>query len=95
MNEDENSDDNGKPPGRNSGRSTTNREVALEITEQKRVLAPLMKSLGWELVGLGAEFDMEAELRKSTGRMRGLFGRQVSADERIVGSSPTASAIRA
>ena len=95
MNENENGDDNGKPPGRNSGRTLAQRDMALEITERKRVLAPLMKSLGWELVGLGAEFDMEAELRKSTGRMRGLFGRQVSADERIVGSSPTTSAIRA
>ena len=44
----------------------------------------------------GAEFTItdSPETRKPSGRMRSLFGTQVSAEGRIVGSSPTASAIR-
>lgn len=72
----------------------TNRDslVILEPDDDARVLAPLLKSLGWELVGVGAEFEIDnPEPRKPTGRMRNLFGRQVAAQP-LVGSSPTASA---
>ena len=70
---------------------TSDRDVALKHSDRDGVLVPLLKSLGWELVGVGAEFKDETESRKPTGRMRSLFGRQVAAQS-LVGSSPTASA---
>ena len=69
----------------------SDRDVALKHSDRDGVLVPLLKSLGWELVGVGTEFNDEAETRKPTGRMRSLFGRQV-ATQSLVGSSPTASA---
>ena len=71
----------------------SHRDEALRHSDRDGVLAPLLKSLGWELVGVGAEFHCDTETRKPTGRMRSLFGRQV-ATQSLVGSSPTASAIR-
>ena len=92
MKTDEESDD--KPPGRPVPPSNTHRDVGLNHSDRAGVLAPLLKSLGWELVGLGAEFEIEGtDTRKPTGRIRSLFGRQVAAQS-LVGSSPTASAIR-
>ena len=91
MKTDEESDD--KPPRRPVPQCHAHRDVGLKHSDRAGVLAPLLKSLGWELVGLGAEFEIDnTESRKPTGRMRSLFGRQVSAEGRIVGSSPTASA---
>ena len=69
----------------------SHRDVALNHSDRDGVLTPLLKSLGWELVRVGAEFTDETESRKPTGRMRSLFGRQV-ATQSLVGSSPTASA---
>ena len=90
MKTDEESDD--KPPGRPMPQSNTHREVGLNHSDRAGVLAPLLKSLGWELVCIGAEFEIEGtDTRKPTGRMRSLFGRQVAAQP-FVGSSPTASA---
>ena len=70
---------------------TGDRDVALKHSDRDGVLVPLLKSLGWELVGVRAEFHYDTESRKPTGRMRSLFGRQV-ATQSLVGSSPTASA---
>ena len=70
---------------------TSDRDVGLKHNDRDGVLVPLLKSLGWELVGVGTEFTDETESRKPTGRMRSLFGRQV-APQSLVGSSPTASA---
>ncbi len=67
------------------------RDEALKHSDRDGVLAPLLKSLGWELISVGAEFHCETESRKPTGRMRSLFGRQV-ATQSLVGSCPTASA---
>ena len=92
MKTDEESDD--KPPRRPVPQCHTHRDVGLNHSDRAGVLAPLLKSLGWELVGLGAEFEIEGtDTRKPTGRMRSLFGEQVAAQS-LVGSSPTASAIR-
>ena len=92
MKTDEESDD--KPPGRPVPQCHTHRDVGLNHSDRAGVLAPLLNSLGWELVGLGAEFENDnTESRKPTGRIRSLFGRQVAAQS-LVGSSPTASAIR-
>ena len=92
MKTDEESDD--KPPGRPRPPSNAHGEVGLNHSDRAGVLAPLLKSLGWERVGIGAEFEIDnTESRKPTGRMRNLFGRQVAAQS-LVGSSPTASAIR-
>ena len=90
MKTDEESDD--KPPGRPVPPSNTHRDVGLNHRDRAGVLAPLLKSLGWEVVGIGAEFAIDdTESRKPTGRMRSLFGRQAAAQS-LVGSSPTASA---
>ena len=69
----------------------SDQDVALKHSDRDGVLVPLLKSLGWELVGVGTEFKDDTESRKPTGRMRSLFGRQV-ATQSLVGSSPTASA---
>ena len=86
----------GNSPRRHVPPASPHREVGLKHSDRAGVLAPLMKSLGWELVGIGAEFTItdSPETRKPSGRMRSLFGTQVSAEGRIVGSSPTASAAR-
>ena len=92
MKTDEESDD--KPPGRPMPPNNTHRDVGLNCSDRAGVLTPLLKSLGWELVGIGAQFEIDnTDSRKPTGRMRSLFGRQVAAQS-LVGSSPTASAIR-
>ncbi|TXT37965.1 MAG: hypothetical protein FD138_515 [Planctomycetota bacterium] len=85
-------DESEDPPGRPLPQTNSQPDVALQHSDRDGVLTPLLKSLGWELVGVGAEFPDQNEPRKPTGRMRSLFGRQVSADGWIVGSSPTASA---
>lgn len=92
MTTDESEDEN--PPGRFRPQTSCQRDVAQEHSERDGVLAPLLKSLGWQLVGVGAEFPDLNEIRKPTGRMRGELGREVSAVERTVGSNPTASASR-
>ena len=80
------------PPKRPLPPDNSFRDVALQHSDRAGVLAPLLKSLGWEVVGIGAEFAIDdTESRKPTGRMRSLFGRQVAAQS-LVGSSPTASA---
>jgi hypothetical protein len=84
-------DESEDPPGRPLPQTNDQPDVALKHCDRDGVLAPLLKSLGWELVGLGAEFPDQNEPRKPTGRMRSLFGRQV-ATQSLVGSSPTASA---
>lgn len=90
MTTDESEDEN--PPGRRLPQTNGRRDVALKPSHRAGVLAPLLKSLGWELVGVGAEFEIDStEPRKPTGRMRSLFGRQVAAQS-LVRSSPTASA---
>lgn len=93
MTTDENEDENpdGNPTTRPAPQIIGPRDVALQHSDRDGVLAPLLKSLGWELVGVGAEFPDQWEPRKPTGRMRSLFGRQV-ATQSFVGSSPTASA---
>lgn len=85
MTTDENSPRRPLPPVNSSG------DEALNHSDRDGVLTPLLKSLGWELVGVGAEFHCDTEPRKPTGRMRSLFGRPV-ATQSLVGSSPTASA---
>ena len=85
MTTDDNSPRRPLPPVNSHG------DEALKHSDRNGVLAPLLKSLGWELVGVGAEFHCDTESRKPTGRMRSLFGRQV-ATQSLVGSSPTASA---
>lgn len=94
MTTDENEDENpdGNPPRRPAPQFTGPRDVALQHSDRDGVLAPLLKSLGWELVGVGAEFPDQCESRKPTGRMRSLLGRQV-ATQSLVGSSPTVSAL--
>ena len=87
MTTDDNSPRRPLPPVNSQG------DKALKHSDRDGVLAPLLKSLGWELVGVGDEFLCDTETRKPTGRMRSLFGRQV-ATQSLVGSSPTASAIR-
>ena len=84
-------EDEDKPPGRSSRDFSERTALTTDSHNHERVLAPLMKSLGWELVGVGAEFPDNTETRKPTGWMRSLFGRQV-ATQSLVGSSPTASA---
>ncbi len=84
-------DESEDPPGRPLPQTNGQRDVALKHSDRDGVLTPLLKSLGWELVGVGAEFHCDTETRKPTGRMRSLFGRQV-ATQSLVGSSPTASA---
>ncbi len=86
------SDEGEDPPGRPLPQTNDQRDVVLKHSDRDGVLAPLLKSLGWELVGVGAEFPDQCEPRKPTGRMRSLFGRQVAALP-LVGSSPTASAL--
>lgn len=88
-----NNEDEDKPLERSSRDYFERSELATELQSCDRVLAPLMKSLGWELASVGAEFPDHADTRKPTGRMRSLFGRQM-ATQSLVGSSPTASAIR-
>ena len=85
MTTDDNSPRRPLPPVNSQG------DEALNHSDHDGVLAPLLKSLGWELVGVGTEFHCDTESRKPTGRMRSLFGRQV-ATQSLVGSSPTASA---
>jgi len=88
-----NSDDN--PPG--PKRSPSDHENRVAVVNQRNragVLTPLLKSLGWEFVGVGAQFEIESdESRKPTGQMRNLFGRQVATLSHV-GSSLTASALR-
>mgnify|MGYP003333419896 CR=1 FL=1 len=91
MTNDADSDD--KPPGRSSRGVNDRYESTSKLAERDRVLAPLLKSLGWELVGVGAEFPDDTNSRKSSGWMRNLFGRQAATGS-LVGSSPTASAQR-
>ena len=79
------------PPRRPWPPVSGDRDVALQHSDRAGVLTPLLKSLGWELVGVGAQFLDGSDTRKPTGRMRSLFGRQVAAQP-LVGSSPTASA---
>lgn len=90
---DESENPDGKPPRRPASQINGPRDVALQHNVHAGVLTPLLKSLGWELVGVGAEFPYYGEPRKPTARKRDLFERQVAAQS-LMGSSPTASALR-
>ncbi len=71
-------DEDDKPPGRSTTTWIESGTMVMESPGRERVLAPLMKSLGWELASIGAEFPDEADSRKSSGWMRNLFGRQAA-----------------
>lgn len=87
--EETNSDEN--PPGpKRPPRGNSDREVALKPSNRAGVLTPLLKSLGWELVGVGAQFEIDSpEPGKPTGRR---IGRRATTQS-LVDSSPAASVL--